>query len=133
MNLSETTKDVLKKIEIAEKEGRWNDHLDDSPCLDYYEIDEAYSYSLSLSQKILYSILNVFLIKPYALLANHFWLRTKVVGKSNLNGIKGGAIITCNHINKLDSIVLGKALKKKKIHYTTAEFNNMKCRLGTYM
>lgn len=133
MNLSETTKEVLRKIELAEKEGRLNDHLDDSPCLEYYEINEEYSYSLSLSKKILYTILRIFLIKPYTFIANHFWLKTKVIGRSNLNGIKSGAIVTCNHVNKLDSIAIGAALKKKNIHYTTAEFNNMKCRLGTYM
>ncbi|MDE6660644.1 MAG: 1-acyl-sn-glycerol-3-phosphate acyltransferase, partial [Anaeroplasmataceae bacterium] len=133
MNLSETTKDVLKRIEKAEREGRFNDHLDDSPCLGYYEIDEDFSYSVSLSKKILYTCLRAFPIKPYTFIANHFWLKTKVVGKSNLKGIKSGAIVTSNHVNKLDSVAIGYALRKHKLHFTAAEFNNMKCRLGTYM
>lgn len=133
MNLSMTTKENLKRIELAEQEGKYNEHVDVSPCLEYYKIDEAYSYQYRWNQKIAYFFLKLCIVKPYAFIANHFWLKTKVIGKANLNGISGGGIVTCNHVNKLDSIALGYALRKKKVHYTTAEFNNMKCRLGSYM
>ncbi|MDE6656811.1 MAG: 1-acyl-sn-glycerol-3-phosphate acyltransferase, partial [Anaeroplasmataceae bacterium] len=93
----------------------------------------SFTYHKKWYKKIVYFFIRQILIKPYCFIANHFWLKTKVVGRSNLKGITGGAIITCNHVNKLDSVALGYALKKKKMHYTTAEFNNLKCRLGSYM
>lgn len=133
MNLSETTKEVLDKQNQAEKEGRWNDHIDPVYHTNYIPIDQAFSYEKTWYQKIGYFFLKNALITPYAFIANHRWLKTEVIGRSNLNGISGPAIITSNHVNKLDSLAIGYALGKKNIHYTVAEFNNMKCRLGSYM
>lgn len=133
MNLSKTTKKTLEKIKEAEKDGRFHEHIDKNVCTSYFKIDETFSYTYRLNKKIAYFFLKNMIVKPYEFIANHFWLKTKIIGKSNLDGISTGAIITCNHINKLDSLVIGYALRKRKIHFTTLESNNMKCRLGSYM
>ena len=50
-----------------------------------------------------------------------------------------GMIITCNHINKLDALVVRWALKKsgmlhrRQLKVMVADFNNQKGRLGRYM
>lgn len=132
MNLSQTTKDVLAKIAQAEKEGRFNDHLDDIVYPEYYPVDGKYRFDKPWYYQIAYFFINLIIVRPYCFVVNHSWLKTKVVGRKNLKGIKG-AVVTCNHVNKLDAVALGKALKGHKKHYTVAEFNNMKCRLGTYM
>ncbi|MDE7263971.1 MAG: 1-acyl-sn-glycerol-3-phosphate acyltransferase [Anaeroplasmataceae bacterium] len=133
MRLYQTTKEVLNQIKIAEQEGRLNDHIDDVYCMEYNEIDENFSYHKKWYKRGIYLFLRISIVKPYTFIANHFWLKTKVVGRTNVDGLYGGAILTCNHVNKLDSLAIGYALKGKKIHYTTAEFNNLKCRLGSYM
>lgn len=133
MNLSQTTQEVLLKIEMAEKEGRFNDHIDDVVNTKYIPVDEEFTYEKKWFQKIGYTLLKKGIVSPYAFIANHLWLKTKVVGRSNLNGISTGAILTSNHVNKLDSLAIGYAIKKKRIHYTVAEFNNMDCNLGRCM
>lgn len=133
MNLSQTTKDVLEKIKQAEAEGRLNDHIDEAVYEKYIPVDENFSYEKRWYYKFFYSIIKKGIIFPYSFIANHFWLKTRVIGKSNLNGISTGAIITSNHVNKLDSLAIAYAIKKKRIHYTVAEFNNMDCKLGSYM
>lgn len=133
MNLSQTTKDVLVKIEQAEAEKRYNDHLDSILTPEYYEVDKNYRFDKPWYIRLGYFFLMLFIVRPYCFIVNHFWLKVKVTGKKNLAKIKGPAIVTCNHVNKLDAIALGKALKGHKCHYTVAEFNNMKSRLGAYM
>lgn len=133
MNLSQTTKDVLEKITIAEKEGRFNDHLDDIVFPEYYNVDANYKFVKPWYIRLGYFFLRLFPVNPYCFIVNNFWLKTKVFGKEKLKKIKTGAVVTCNHVNKLDAIALGKALRGRKVHYTVAEFNNMKCRLGSYM
>ena len=135
MSLADVTKSTLEKIKIAEKEKDYHRHLDSSPMEDYYPVDEDFSYEKVWYVKLAYALIRYFLIVPYSWIANLFWFRTKVIGKEKLNQIHGGAIITCNHINKLDSLCIGYALNSAEriIHYTTAEFNNLKGRLGVYM
>lgn len=133
MNLSQTTPDVLEKIKLAEEEKRYNEHLDAIVYPEYYEVDGNYKFIKPWYVKIAYFFLMLFIVRPYCFIVNKIWLKTKVVGKKNLKGLKTGAVVTCNHVNKVDAIALGKALWPRKTHYTVAEFNNMKCRLGTYM
>ncbi len=133
MNLSETTKLMLEKQSKAEKERRFNDHLDDPYQREYIPVDESFSYNKVWYQKIGYFFIKKILISSYAFVANHHWLKTKVIGKSNLNGIQGGAIITSNHVNKLDTLAVGYALGRRTVHTTVAEFNNMKNKLGSCM
>lgn len=132
MNLSQTSFDVLEKIKIAEKEGRYNDHLDAVVSPEYIKVDENYRYIWSFKDKVKYFLLNKTIVHPYCFMVNHFWLKTKVYGKENLKGVKGG-ITTCNHVNKLDTIALKKGFKHKTFRYTVAEFNNMNTRLGAYI
>jgi 1-acyl-sn-glycerol-3-phosphate acyltransferase len=132
MNLSQTTKDILEKIEIAEKEKRFNDHLDPTVNPNYIKVDENHKYIWGFKEHIKYGLLKIFPVGPYCFIANNFWLKTKVYGKKNLKGLKS-AITTCNHVNKLDAIAIKKALGRRKFRVTVAEFNNLNCSLGTYM
>ncbi len=133
MNLSETTKDVLKRIELAEQEHDYHRHLDELVVEGYIPVDKNFSYHWSLSQKLGYSILKYSLIYPYSWVANRFWLKTEVRGRRHLKSLTTGAIVCSNHVNKLDAVAIQKALLGKQVHYTVAEFNNRKSRLGTYM
>lgn len=64
-----------------------------------------------------------------------------IKNKNEKNSIedRGGMIITCNHINKLDALVVKWALKKsgvlrgRQLKVMVADFNNQKGRLGEYM
>ncbi|MDE6584596.1 MAG: hypothetical protein K2K15_04255, partial [Anaeroplasmataceae bacterium] len=110
MSLADVTKSTLEKIKIAEVARDYHKHLDSSPTDVYDPVDEKFSYEKAWYVKIFYALIRYFLIAPYSWIANLFWFRTKVIGKDKLPQIKGGAIITCNHVNKLDSLCIGYAL-----------------------
>lgn len=133
MHLHQTTKDVLERILEAEKKQCYSMHVDSQPSLDFIPIDASFSYHKTISKRVGYFFVNQFLVKPYRFYANHIWLQTEIVGKQNIKSISSGAILTCNHVNKLDSLVVGHALKDRHIRYTAAEFNNLKGRLGCFM
>lgn len=55
----------------------------------------------------------------------HFNL--KIIGKKNLKLIKNtGAIVTCNHVHKLDCILIRNATINRKLKIIVGEFNNYK-------
>ncbi len=133
MHLNQTTKEVIKKIQQAEQDKTFHIHIDPAPKVSFIPIDEQYSYDRPWFKEVGYFFLRQLIVKPYRFYANHIWFKTKVKGSSNLNSISGGAIVTCNHINKLDSLVVGHAIKKKKIWYTAMEENNFESPLGSFM
>lgn len=132
MNLSQTTQDTLDKIALAEKERRYNDHLDPVVNPNYIKVDGNFKYIWGFKEKLKYGLLRLCPVGPYCRIANKYWLKTKVYGRKNLKGVRSG-ITTCNHVNKLDAIAIGKAMRGKKMRYTVAEFNNMDCSLGSYI
>lgn len=133
MHLNQTTKEVLEKIAQAEAKQCYHIHVDPLPSLDFIPVDDRFSYERSLHKRIGYFFMNQLIVKPYRFYANYFWFQTKIIGRENSKSITSGAILTCNHINKLDSLVVGHALKDRNILYTAAEFNNFKGRLGSFM
>lgn len=130
MNLSQTNKEVLRKMRIAEEAQRFHEHLEEQKEQSVYPVT---SYEVNLLQKIFYFILKIVIIKPFCWIANHFWLKTIIFGKYNLKSIKGGAIVTCNHVNKLDVVALDKALQGYPRGYTIDEDHNVKSTFGTLM
>lgn len=49
--------------------------------------------------------------------------RLKIVGRENLRGV-GGAIITSNHINPIDCALVKRAVGRRRMKITVADFNN---------
>lgn len=133
MHLNQTTKEVLNKIQEAEANKLFHIHVDPIGDCQIISIDDAYSYQVKWHKRIGYFFMNQLIVKPYRFYANHVWFHTKIIGRENSKGISTGAILTCNHINKLDSLVVGHAFKTKRIRYTAAEFNNFKGGLGSLM
>jgi len=67
-------------------------------------------------------------LNKYAKKINKELTNLKIVGQENLKGLKG-AIITCNHISKVDSFAVREACKEN-IMFVAAEFNNWKGAMG---
>lgn len=55
--------------------------------------------------------------------------RLKIIGRENLEGINS-AVITSNHISRIDNMHIRNAVKGHKLYVTVAEFNNKKFLLG---
>lgn len=131
-SLSKTTPEVLDKIQKSEQDGTFSEHLDPIDYANCYPVDGNFKYICKGHQKRKYARVNFCIVKPYSYIVNKYILKTKVVGRRNLHGIKN-AIVTCNHVNKLDAIAVMHALKGHKVRITVADFNNQKGKLGDYM
>lgn len=139
--LAYTTPDVLDKIKAAEARGDFNAHLD---AIDYdmcLPVDESFPYIPAGRLKIRQAIIRVLIISPFMWIVNRFIFRTRVHIEKGENHDKnrGGFIVTCNHINKLDALVVLWALKRsgllrgRRLKVMVADFNNQRGRLGEYM
>ena len=71
-------------------------------------------------------------VYPFTRKVNKSMFRTRVCGRENLKGI-GAAIITCNHINKFDCLVVQHACRPNRPLVVGASFNNMKGAFGDCM
>lgn len=130
--LAMTTKEVLEKIEQAGKEGRYSEHIDPIDYNNCNPVDGTFPYIPTGHLRRKQWIENRLIIRPFSYLVNRFLLKTKVYGRENIKGIHG-AIITCNHVNKLDTLVVKHALKGHDVKVMVGDFNNQKGRLGDFM
>ena len=136
--LAYTTPEVIQKIEAAEAQGRYNEHLDPVDYDNALPVDESFAYVPEDMLKWKQGIQRRCLLAPFAWFVNRFVFRTKVYDESGFEAVgQQGMIITCNHVNKLDSLVVKHALRKKlkgrEFKVMVADFNNQKGRLGEYM
>lgn len=129
--LANTDLQTLDKIDEYEKAGKFNEHLDTNPA-PYIPVDKNFQYiPKNIFKKMDYFLKRCFIVDRVERSAYKLF-QTEVVGKENLKGIKS-AIVCCNHVNKLDCMVVRHALRPQKTYFTAAEFNNMKGFLGDMM
>ena len=125
-------REVIERIKIEEKNHNFYEHIDPIDFSNYYEIDENYPYiKKPLKLKIYNFFTNIFIVRPFTNKVNRD-LQVEIKGKENLIGLNG-AIVTCNHINKLDCLVAKKSINYRKTFITAAFFNNQKGAFGNYM
>ncbi len=67
-------------------------------------------------------------LKAYSKKINKELTNLTILGKANLKGVKG-AIVTCNHVSKVDSFAV-RAAVGYNINYVAADFNNWKGLMG---
>lgn len=133
--LAETTPDVLEKIKVAEREGRFSDHLDPIAYDECAPVDENFPYIPGPLLKLKYLWLKLTFLNPFTENLCRKIFKAEITGQENLKGIKG-AVYTCNHINKCDGLVMIWALKhsgNRRLQIMTADFNNRKDALGELM
>ena len=109
--LAYTTPDVLVKIKEAEKRGDFNAHLDPVDYDSSLPVDEKFPYIPTGALKFRQALIRTFIIKPFMWIVNRFIFRTRIYsfyeeGEGECGEDNHGMIITCNHINKLDALVV---------------------------
>lgn len=126
-----TSLDILEKIKQLEKEGKFNEHIDPiNP--DYSKVTEDYPYIPDEELENHYKKVRRKYIKPYLFLLHNFLVKTKVTGRKNLKGIDK-CIVTCNHVNKIDSLCVKKAVKPHNLYVIGAPFNNQNGLVGDFL
>ncbi|MCR5786305.1 MAG: 1-acyl-sn-glycerol-3-phosphate acyltransferase [Acholeplasmatales bacterium] len=130
--LIETTPETIENINKLDAEGYYNEHLDPIDPNMIEPVGDNYPYiKKPLGMAIRYWLLYHLLVRPMEK-RELKRMGFKVVGRENLNGINS-AIITSNHVNKLDCSLNREALKGHKVYITAGTFNNMKGMLGDIM
>jgi lipopolysaccharide biosynthesis glycosyltransferase len=106
---------ILKKMAQYEKEGRFDEDLEDDPPSRTLMPDEVDYLSRKLSSKIK---------RRFAYMAGRVFLRDiirsekmiikDIVGIEHMQNLKSGAVITCNHFNPYDSFAIQVAYDRSK-------------------
>lgn len=123
---------VLADIEKYERLGEFDRHVDPVDMSMALPVDESYPYIPRGFLKIKRELERVFYVNPFRKKANKNILKTEFYGRENLEGL-GGAIITCNHVNKFDCLAVQEAAKGHRVYIIGAPFNNMKGFMGEMM
>ena len=122
--------EVLKKIEELEKEGKFDIDVEDDPPtvvlspenVDYLKKKSYSKIKTRLANKMGEKFLN-------DLLKENKLIIKKINGIENLQNVKSGAMLTCNHFNPFDSFAIEKAFrtsgvsKHKKLYKVIREGN----------
>ena len=119
---------VIENIKNAVASGKFNTKVenDDPIVTDKQREDIILKYDIfyrKISKKIKRLIARR-IVNNYTNLFNY---DTEIDGLENLDGIDGGAIITCNHFNVMDSTIIRKMMidlkKEKKLAIVIEESN----------
>ena len=110
-NISENRLKVLNKIEQYEKEGRFNENVEDDPPAKELLPNQVDYLNKKLSSKIMTYLVN----KKGAKFINKMIDIKQVIiedvkGIENFTAVKSGAIIACNHFHPFDNFAVWKVL-----------------------
>ena len=117
--------ELLKRIKDCEARGDFHFNVEPIDDGSYDPVDENYPY---LCKKI-WDCFFCFLIRLAAIIAgvfiNGIAFGMRVKGRKNLKGVKS-AIVTCNHVNNFDNLMVRNALFGHRLYIVVGEFNNKK-------
>ncbi len=121
---------VLAKIEQYEREGRFDEDVEDDPPtipltpdkIDYLRRKPSSKLKAMLTYKLARKFVDSLIEQNKLVLKN-------VYGMEHLNNLTGGAVLTCNHFNPFDCLTMqylfqtSKQVKKKKLFTVIREGN----------
>lgn len=132
INILKENVDDVKKYKQREQEfeklSMLNEDVDDVSPDSYFPVDENFEFFKKGFKNFVKHIVYISVLKKYTKLINKNLTNLKVVGKENLKGVKN-AIITCNHISKVDSFAV-RAAVGYDIMYVANDTNNWKGPIG---
>jgi len=112
MEKSEKRLQIIEKIKELEKQGLWNQDVEDDPETIELLPNKVDYLNKKLSSKIKTYFANLagqaFFEK---LIKNNQFIIDRVVGIENFAAVKGGSIITCNHFNPCDNYAVWRVLR----------------------
>lgn len=114
--------ELMAREEQFERERRFSEHVDPPSTKGKKKVSDDYDY---LRPGLLNQIGTFFSVGLFRnagrVIAGYCGL--KIVGKENLRGVRS-AVLTCNHINKIDCALVKSAVPYRRLRITVGEFNN---------
>ena len=110
-----TRQDIIKKIEQYEKEGRFDEDVEDDPPsrelmpdeVDYLRKNMSNRMRTRYAFRLARWFMNIMIRKKQLIIKD-------IIGIENYRNLKSGAIITCNHFNAMDSFAMHIAYEKSR-------------------
>ena len=110
-----TRQDIIKKIEQYEKEGRFDEDVEDDPPgrelmpdeVDYLRKNMSNRMRTRYAFRLARWFMNTMIRKKQLIIKD-------IKGIENYRNLKSGAIITCNHFNAMDSFAMHIAYEKSR-------------------
>ena len=127
MEQSQYRLEILQKIKEYEKQGLWNDDVENDPPTIELLPDKVDYLNKKLSSKIMTALVN---IKGQqfinSLIKNNQLIIENIEGIENFKAVKGGAIITSNHFHPFENFAVWEAIRphmKGKLYRVIREGN----------
>lgn len=129
-----TRPSVLASIAEYERAGQFDRHADPVDYSLALPVTSDFPYiRRGMRQKSLAFFRRVFEVYPFTRrVCGKRMFNVRVEGRENLRGI-GAAVLTCNHVNKFDCLVVQWACRRNRPFVVGAPFNNMKGHFGDLM
>lgn len=121
--------DAQQKQQEFEKIGNFNQDENENTYEGCDPVDETFNYLKRRYRDRFKHAIYIRAMKRYSKKINRELTNLKVVGRGNMFGVRGGYIVTCNHISKVDSFAV-RAAVGMDIKFVAADFNNWKGRMG---
>ena len=132
INILKENADDVKKYKFKEQEfektGQFNEDVDDIDPNSFFPVDENFEFIKKGFKNFVKHHVYLSVLKKYTKLINKNLTNLQIIGKENLKGIKN-AIVTCNHISKVDSFAV-RAAVGYDINYVANDSNNWKGPIG---
>lgn len=117
--------ELTRRIADCERRGDFHYNVEPIDMNGFDPVDENYRYfPSSLGQYILTGFIRIMAMIA-GVFINSIAFGVKVKGRRNLSGIKS-AIITCNHVNNFDNLLVRNAVFGHRLYIVAGEFNNKK-------
>lgn len=120
MEQSKERIEISEKIALFEKEGRFNEDVENDPPSKQILPKDVDYLNKKLSSKFM-TVLANWLGKTYfeSMIKKRKFIIKEIIGLENALSVKGGAIVTCNHFNIRDNYAVYRTIKPalKKGHY----------------
>lgn len=127
MIIGDNKQETIKNIKRAIEQKDFNQKVEiNDPKLTLEEKNKIIEKYLKSRNKFLFKIKTRIAKITIFILTKILEKDTKIIGKENLENINGGAIITSNHFNPLDNLIIQKLAKeilKKRLYIVGQEAN----------
>ncbi len=117
--------ELLTRIREAEQRGDFHFTAEPIDADSYDPVDENYRHLCTRFFECIFHLIMRFVVVLVGIFINGLAFNMKVKGRKNLRKIKS-AIVTCNHVNNFDNLMVRNALFGHRLYIVVGEFNNKK-------
>lgn len=117
--------ELLQRIKDCEQRGDFHFNVEPIDEESYDLVDDKYEHLCRTFFGCLFHLVIRFAAVLAGIFINGIAFGMKVKGRKNLRGVKS-AILTCNHVNNFDNLMVRNAVFGHRLYIVVGEFNNKK-------